>query len=578
MEEDIRLLSGEGMRVEILQGNLGCMDESQLCWARGLKRIEGTKLFKVPFAVPDHYTRVEWLSAGAQGAIAKAHNTRSKEDVAIKMLSCEAQPRHVLRELRTMSLWQQHSNLSCASELYYHQRDQKMWVYIVMPLMAGSLDQWLDSFKTWRAASPTPQCPVPHDTVAMVAYQALRGVHYLHSGGVHHRDLAPKNLLFQSIPNGTPVIHQEEPAKLRVPGAVQRLVDLLQSGTAGESTLKDAISEACSTEPLLVHPLLLQHGWCDEVAGFKGDADHEALAEDLQKIYLRNRTVGCVDMGVDPSYTGPPLRVRVSVTDFGLSRSLGGESTGDVLTDYVVTRHYRAPELILGQGLQAYDPEKVDVWSLGCVVGEMAHPRLATLLPGRNVREQMEYIFLLLGVPEPEEVAPFATLAALQYVTMTKERERARGKPFGTDFSQFFAGASPECVDALRVMLALSPAKRASVSELLDMPFFRRGAALCGYPGDSISRTLLDPDVEGQIQSPGPNAYPETVAERHRRQAETRYLIIEEVHKHRCRAYRIHSFAGRSAESRSRLRAAAFGLQPYDIGDDLLHYAFSFVP
>ena len=40
---------------------------------------------------------------------------------------------------------------------------------------------------------------------------------------------------------------------------------------------------------------------------------------------------------------------------------------GDILTDYVATRWYRAPELLVGE--TKYD-SKVDIWALGCVFAE----------------------------------------------------------------------------------------------------------------------------------------------------------------------------------------------------------------
>ena len=41
---------------------------------------------------------------------------------------------------------------------------------------------------------------------------------------------------------------------------------------------------------------------------------------------------------------------------------------GDNFTDYVATRWYRAPELLVGD--TQYGP-KVDVWAIGCVFAEL---------------------------------------------------------------------------------------------------------------------------------------------------------------------------------------------------------------
>ena len=54
----------------------------------------------------------------------------------------------------------------------------------------------------------------------------------------------------------------------------------------------------------------------------------------------------------------------LKILDFGLARSAG---TSFMMTPYVVTRYYRAPEVILGMGYK----ENVDIWSVGCIMGEM---------------------------------------------------------------------------------------------------------------------------------------------------------------------------------------------------------------
>ena len=49
-----------------------------------------------------------------------------------------------------------------------------------------------------------------------------------------------------------------------------------------------------------------------------------------------------------------------------------------MMTPYVVTRYYRAPEVILGMGYS----ENVDVWSIGCILGEMI--RGSVMFPGSD--------------------------------------------------------------------------------------------------------------------------------------------------------------------------------------------------
>ena len=64
------------------------------------------------------------------------------------------------------------------------------------------------------------------------------------------------------------------------------------------------------------------------------------------------------------------------------------------LTDYVVTRWYRAPEVIYSQ--RQYTAA-VDVWSVGCIFAELIRRR--PLMPASNEQEQMMMITELIGKP-----------------------------------------------------------------------------------------------------------------------------------------------------------------------------------
>ncbi|ETO01653.1 MAP kinase, partial [Reticulomyxa filosa] len=67
---------------------------------------------------------------------------------------------------------------------------------------------------------------------------------------------------------------------------------------------------------------------------------------------------------------------KVKISDFGLAR---GVNDGEKMTEYVVTRWYRAPEVMLSA--QNYDVQ-VDVWAVGCIFAELI--RGEELFPGNN--------------------------------------------------------------------------------------------------------------------------------------------------------------------------------------------------
>merc|ERR1719397_1298321 len=88
---------------------------------------------------------------------------------------------------------------------------------------------------------------------------------------------------------------------------------------------------------------------------------------------------------------------NLRITDFGLSRGVYkcDDGNNNLLTEYVVTRWYRAPEIMCSKKM--YD-EAVDVWSLGCIFAEffLREP----LFRGKSHLDQLKIIFLILGTPK----------------------------------------------------------------------------------------------------------------------------------------------------------------------------------
>ncbi|XP_061294122.1 mitogen-activated protein kinase 15 isoform X3 [Bos javanicus] len=92
----------------------------------------------------------------------------------------------------------------------------------------------------------------------------------------------------------------------------------------------------------------------------------------------------------------------VKLCDFGLARPLSGlpeVPEGHALTEYVATRWYRAPEVLLSSSW--YTPG-VDMWSLGCILGEMLRGR--PLFPGTSTLHQLELILEAIPPPSKEDL------------------------------------------------------------------------------------------------------------------------------------------------------------------------------
>ena len=74
----------------------------------------------------------------------------------------------------------------------------------------------------------------------------------------------------------------------------------------------------------------------------------------------------------------------LKICDFGLARSLFHNQKANVLTEYVATRWYRAPELLLSAN---HYTTSVDMWSVGCIFAEMLQRK--PLLPGTDTKNQI---------------------------------------------------------------------------------------------------------------------------------------------------------------------------------------------
>ena len=92
----------------------------------------------------------------------------------------------------------------------------------------------------------------------------------------------------------------------------------------------------------------------------------------LLKALKYMHTAGMLHRDMKPSNMLLNSDCLVKVCDFGLARSIASmnasSASNPVLTDYVATRWYRAPEILLGSTKYT---KGVDMWSIGCILGEV---------------------------------------------------------------------------------------------------------------------------------------------------------------------------------------------------------------
>lgn len=294
------------------------------------------------FEVDTKYFLVKPMGRGTYGTVCSAVNLETTEKVAVKKISgVFGDPTTALRTLRELAILRQisHENVVALKDVMLP-CDKKSFqeVYLVYELMDTDLDRIIRSPR-----------PLSGDHVKCFLFQILRGLNYLHSANVLHRDLKPGNILVNS-------------------------------------------------------------NWDLKICDF-------GLAR-------TNARCGCVKM-----------------------------------TEYVVTRWYRAPELLLG--CCRHGPP-VDVWSVGCIFAEMLGRR--PMFRGAGPLDQLHKIIEVLGTPPKQD---------LEFIKSPRTRVYIRSLPHsdGIPFWRVFPHEYPPGLDLLERMLAFDPNKRITVAEALQHPY-----------------------------------------------------------------------------------------------------------
>lgn len=270
---DVSVASEVGM--EVVMSSSGGAASTDLLFAApsGGEPAYETHTFpagKHSFTVDKRYEMIRTIGSGAYGVVISAKDTKTKNNVAIKMVpkafQDEIDAKRILREIKLLRHFR-HDNIVKIVDMMPPNVERPQDyndVYIVADLMETDLHRIIYSKQK-----------LSMDHVQYFIYQVLRGLKYIHSCKVLHRDLKPSNLLVNAN--------------------------------------------------------------CD-----------------------------------------------LKICDFGLARGLGTHDRGEPLTEYVVTRWYRAPEIMLACHEYSYG---VDVWSVGCILAELIQRK--PFVPGDDYIHQV---------------------------------------------------------------------------------------------------------------------------------------------------------------------------------------------
>ncbi|KAJ8455697.1 hypothetical protein OPV22_035046 [Ensete ventricosum] len=168
----------------------------------------------------------------------------------------------------------------------------------------------------------------------------------------------------------------------------------------------------------------------------------------------------------------------LKIGDFGLARTT---SETDFMTEYVVTRWYRAPELLLN--CSEYTAA-IDIWSVGCILGEIVTRE--PLFPGKDYVHQLRLITELIGSPDDLSLGFLRSDNARRYVRSLPQYPK---QIFCVRFPTMSSGA----IDLLEKMLVFDPSKRITVDQALRHPYL---ASLHNINDEPVCATPFNFDFE----------------------------------------------------------------------------------
>lgn len=172
-------------------------------------------------------------------------------------------------------------------------------------------------------------------------------------------------------------------------------------------------------------------------------------------LYLHSAKI--VHRDLKPSNILATESCDIQLCDFGLSRSIDF-SQEEQVTEYVVTRYYRAPEIMIAHEYST----AVDLWSLGCTMAELISGKI--LFKGENYIKQIKLIMDTMG--KPDDMSFVTNQNAKKFLDTLPDKPK-------TPLLSLVKYENPDALDLLQKLLAVNPAERITAAEAITHPYLK---------------------------------------------------------------------------------------------------------
>ena len=262
------------------------------------------------------------------------------------------------------------------------------------------------------------------------------------------------------------VVYEASNRATNLPVAIKKCFDCFQNATDAQRTYREiTLLQALSTHPNSLYlqdiiPSTLSNDVYLVTDLFESDLNaviKSGILQDIHRKFIIYQLVnalnymhsaGVIHRDIKPANILLNSDCCVVLCDFGLARTAASPSP---MTDYVATRWYSTPEIILGSRHYSYP---TDLWSVGVILGEMLNR--APLFPGTSTLNQLERIVQVTGHPTDEEHVAIGTFCRYNILEAVSCKLPIR------PLCDLVPSASYTMLDLMRHLLQFSPDKRAT--------------------------------------------------------------------------------------------------------------------